>query len=586
MKNIKYFPFERNKYFYGKLLTVDDFEIEQKYMNDKRRMLNRFLHGTGVVCGLQVVLVNDNTISIESGLALDFAGREIVVEMPDVRTLPMIDGFSSYWEAKEENGYLYLCIDYDEVEKEAVHSISLSNASGKEEYNKYREGYRLFLTDQEPEQQMTRASDFYEEEKILYWGYGFRIRQVFPRYVGMDQEFEIKIVVENMGQTRPIRFRYELELFCLEYQGKDIMIIELDETKTGKQMKHELKFYLKTDYVKNVIGKTTLKEGSFSLWLDEVQIEVSAVGEGITYILEGDLIEKVKKKYFNSAMENIIKNNYQQSIYLAKIGILRAGDTYIISQIETMPFQQYVSNQMVMEFAQHFEKLEQERMIRHQLEDRTQKTRQYPLEYNPTSMRMISGSTILDLGIGGNVGKVFYSEEIAHGLGLGKVLIFLGAAYHSKGDSEIIYGSGDIFKEVEADYQADLAAKVNVTTGTFQIGVKLIEPTAKQQIRVYWTAIKEEQENLYKVEEKHLIIKPDLMYLYVRETYTLKVVFYGMDETEVKWTVKEENGGTIDENGKYTAPNVSGIYEVTAESILYPELKTSAFLVVREEHNR
>lgn len=42
MKNMKYFPFERNKYFYGKLLTVDDFETEQRYMNDKRRVLNRF----------------------------------------------------------------------------------------------------------------------------------------------------------------------------------------------------------------------------------------------------------------------------------------------------------------------------------------------------------------------------------------------------------------------------------------------------------------------------------------------------------------------------------------------------------------
>lgn len=45
MKNLKYFPFERNRYFYGKLLSVDDFDAEQRYMNDKRRMLNRFLHG-------------------------------------------------------------------------------------------------------------------------------------------------------------------------------------------------------------------------------------------------------------------------------------------------------------------------------------------------------------------------------------------------------------------------------------------------------------------------------------------------------------------------------------------------------------
>ena len=96
MKNMKYFPFERNKYFYGKLLTVDDFETEQRYMNDKRRVLNRFLYGTGVVCGLNVVPIDDMTISVEPGLALDFSGREIVVDTPAVKKLSMIDGFDSF----------------------------------------------------------------------------------------------------------------------------------------------------------------------------------------------------------------------------------------------------------------------------------------------------------------------------------------------------------------------------------------------------------------------------------------------------------------------------------------------------------
>ena len=91
MKNMKYFPFERNKYFYGKLLTVDDFETEQRYMNDKRRVLNRFLYGTGVVSGLNVVPIDDMTISMEPGLALDFSGREIVVDTPAVKKLSMID---------------------------------------------------------------------------------------------------------------------------------------------------------------------------------------------------------------------------------------------------------------------------------------------------------------------------------------------------------------------------------------------------------------------------------------------------------------------------------------------------------------
>ena len=76
MKNLKYFPCERNRYFYGKLLGVEDFELEQKYMNDKRRLINRFMHGCGVVCGLNVIPVGPDAVSVEAGLALDFAGRE------------------------------------------------------------------------------------------------------------------------------------------------------------------------------------------------------------------------------------------------------------------------------------------------------------------------------------------------------------------------------------------------------------------------------------------------------------------------------------------------------------------------------
>lgn len=39
MKNLNYFPFERNKYYYGKLLTEQNFIQEQTYFNDKRRVL-------------------------------------------------------------------------------------------------------------------------------------------------------------------------------------------------------------------------------------------------------------------------------------------------------------------------------------------------------------------------------------------------------------------------------------------------------------------------------------------------------------------------------------------------------------------
>jgi hypothetical protein len=50
------FPsFKRNNYFYGKLLTVKDFQTEQQFFINKQRLINRLVHGVGVVCGLEVL---------------------------------------------------------------------------------------------------------------------------------------------------------------------------------------------------------------------------------------------------------------------------------------------------------------------------------------------------------------------------------------------------------------------------------------------------------------------------------------------------------------------------------------------------
>ena len=59
MNNSNFFPLERNRYFYGKMLTARDFETEQRYFNNKRRLLNRTLYGAGVVCGLGVYRNDD-----------------------------------------------------------------------------------------------------------------------------------------------------------------------------------------------------------------------------------------------------------------------------------------------------------------------------------------------------------------------------------------------------------------------------------------------------------------------------------------------------------------------------------------------
>ena len=69
---------QRNNYFYGKLMDVPHFEMEQSYSNRKRWLLNRFGLGYGVLCGLQLS-IKDKTVCISPGVAIDAYGREIIV---------------------------------------------------------------------------------------------------------------------------------------------------------------------------------------------------------------------------------------------------------------------------------------------------------------------------------------------------------------------------------------------------------------------------------------------------------------------------------------------------------------------------
>jgi hypothetical protein len=77
----------RNNYYAGKRLTPDTFRLEQKYLADRRHLLNRAIHGWGVVYGYPIEMPSFNEksfgaglgyLEIGEGLALDAIGRELV----------------------------------------------------------------------------------------------------------------------------------------------------------------------------------------------------------------------------------------------------------------------------------------------------------------------------------------------------------------------------------------------------------------------------------------------------------------------------------------------------------------------------
>jgi hypothetical protein len=113
---------ERPRYFAGKLLTAEDFELEQAYHIGRRRLLNRMLHGAGVVSGLTVGEGSAGTVTVEPGFALDPRGREILVCEPHVLTIPESDEPVSicvlYREKETDRGTI--CETYDVVATTAV----------------------------------------------------------------------------------------------------------------------------------------------------------------------------------------------------------------------------------------------------------------------------------------------------------------------------------------------------------------------------------------------------------------------------------------------------------------------------------
>ncbi|HKS72695.1 MAG TPA: hypothetical protein VJQ82_05820 [Terriglobales bacterium] len=71
---------DRPRFFAGQLLTEADLNSAQSYVLAKNRLHNRYLHGYGVVCGLEVVCNNcDGYVTVKPGYAIDPCGNDIIV---------------------------------------------------------------------------------------------------------------------------------------------------------------------------------------------------------------------------------------------------------------------------------------------------------------------------------------------------------------------------------------------------------------------------------------------------------------------------------------------------------------------------
>ncbi len=572
MKNLQYFPFERNRYYYGKLLTEQDFNSEQKYFNDKRRMVNRFLHGVGVAAGFRVVEIDEKSISVEPGFALDGAGRELVLEKPVVMRLEQIDGFSSVGE-EEGQDVVYLCAEYEEKKIMPSHSITSHSALEEEnvEYDRWKEGVRFYLTTRPLEQKQDTVDDLFYQRAVVYEDRDLCLVQEYPRYVERGGQFLVTLIVENRGVAREWQIDLEEPLACASFEGTDCLrAVVRERMERGAVRRYD--FWLKAYSVE--MGEVRISAGEKQLKIFSGGKQEKKVSETVLCIpvVSGNKNRVMAERYYQDAMNRVLKNTCPSGIYLAKISLIGNGQVYLIDQVTPMPFRQYVyPDFLAMGLIRGLlaEKRQGKQEIKEGEGDLT----------GPKEERQgqaAEGTVEIELGVGGKRGQRFFSHEIVHGLGLGRVSIILGI----ENNQEQLFGSSEIFDDFSP--KAELAAKADKEKGSFVIGVRLLEATGQRRILVHWRAFLEQDGESRAVREARLSIRPDKLELKVRETCYLEAVPEGMPGATILWDVVSRQGGMISFDGRYTAPGAPGVYEIQAWCQEQPQVRASLYVIVRE----
>ncbi len=605
MKNKTLFPMERNRYFHGKMLTARDLEAEQSYYNNKRRLINRCIFGAGVVCGLGVYLNDDTSFSVETGLALDYSGREIVVTSPIIRKLQMIEGF----ETLVGHEQAYLCLEYEEQMREPVNNIGVADSDSRQ-FNKIEEGFRLYLDTQEPDANTLFGESGRNHVQVLYSSKGLGIYQVIPTVVMADQEFSVRYVVVKGTEQPPVSFEYSFESEYLKSVDSDTIRIVFNEDKNSGRDIHFMDYTLRAASVSDMQVPFGKGKATFSLSMGDIDDQVEFAQKYDIYICKD---RSSYEKMLNIRLSSLERqmSGEDTPIYLAKIDYVSAGSTYILRKITALPFEQRTSGSPV-EFAGNQVLENKASKASHEVlksvttEVEMLKYWQKPevsAKYNPDKQSLnfhfglasseaydyATSSGVVGVPLSGaiRVNSRYVSDEVPHNLGIGHVSLSFAVEFGEGENRKLLFGNGDIFSsknEGKNVPKVEVAGILYPETGTFRVGVRCLDHVEGHIIRVRWFAYKVTRDtaDMRSRDIVSIKIKPGIYKMKVLERIQFEAKVNGTADKKVIWSVQDAEGGKIDQNGLYQAPSIAETYEIVATSTADPTAKTSAFVIVEE----
>ena len=591
MNNANFFPFERNRYFYGKLLTVRDFEVEQRYHCTKRELLNRLVHGAGVVCGLGVTASDESTLMIESGMALDYQGREIVVPEPLFRKLQMLEGQETLAGRKDA----YLCLSYAQEDVEPVNATG-AEVGSQRQFDLTREGFRVFLTAEPPAYQSLLETAGRENVSVLYQSDELILVLSAPANLCAGEEFQVQVLVVKNEKTPPVQFSLEGENTFVESDNGRVRLA-WRESREEKRCVYTVEFPLRAKTLSDVDGRLFPEGCELNVELGSHHYKNYLDVTAAAHLCRDQEACRLRRMQTDDLSRHL--RGQELPLYLAKLELIHSAGGVFVGGVTNLPFRQMVKGEGTAKGGG--------------TGDLTVTTSVRSLEYwQKPDVKAVyqpsSGALHLDFGIpspeqydyavahgtvdltmpgGIRVNSRVFSQEIAHGLGAGAVDVRLSVEFQDKEREEtaLLCGNSEVFKHKSiksAPPWVEAAALVYPERGTMRIGLWLHDTVDGNLVRVHYFAQKPERDTSRILSQRRvsLSVTPEFSRLGCREKLQFQAEVVGSEDKSVAWSVKEENGGVIDRNGLYQAPELPGTYEITAVSGADESVTASAFVIV------
>ena len=552
-------------------------------MNNKRRFLNRIFYGPGVAYGLRVSILDDLTVLVDQGVALDGGGREIMVESSVVKKLSAIEGFGETAAERIQLGIRYI--------QEAIHPVYAmgENEAGENyECNRIREGYELFVTEYE---EQGRGVPSFLREEILLKQEDYTVTLSIPETVCQGYLTRLTVKARKCsGEKKPLSFESTLQFpaFMTKEGSHELQIgmrdILLEEGEEYRKDYWVLVGQGSADTA-DIIGK----RGSGQAFVGDFDVPLQEDFRIALRVCHGRPEEAAVSVAGAGREADADGADTADGIRLAEICLLRREGAYVISSVSdkrkylALPAADRERQMYISCFERPFRQQEAVR----------QHTPGPEAEQEPPVFRMprMTGGTLeIPLDVRMKKGDVCYSEEILHGLGVGAVYVEAGLACLEEGGGmggsvkSTIYGDGSLFGEQDHS-QVSTAVRVFHDKGSFQVAARLEGEPQSIVLLINWVAMRFDSgggENRLTADlsEMSITARTPAVRLRPGKSCYIDVLFQRMDPCRLVYELTESGSGQLTQEGIYTAPAACGLYEIHVYCADFPRVDTYVYAIV------